>query len=264
MGDGPEHLLKNGLAEALSADGLKIRLEVVHPGSEPPVEVATAFELDGLVSAQVREAVAGGEFPLALSGNCNTSVGTIAGANPEGLGIVWFDGHADFNTPETTTTGFSDNMGLSIAVGHCWNAMAGGVPGFVPVAEENVVLAGAREIEPAERTRLFASEVTVVGADSIRREGLRVFEEALDELRARVERVYLHLDLDVLDPEEVGRANEFAPKGGLGAGELEAAVEMVRQQFSVAAVGIASYDPAFDGDGRVLRTAISCAETLTS
>ena len=265
MGGGPEHLLENGLAEALREEGREARREVLHPESTPPVEVATAFELDSLVSESVCRAVAGGEFPLVLSGNCNTSVGTLAGANSEeGLGIVWFDGHADFNTPETTTTGFSDGMGLAIAVGHCWKTMAAGVPGFRPVEEENVVLVGAREIEPAEEKRLAASAIAVVGTDVIRREGLRVFEETLDGLRARVERVYVHLDLDVLDPEAVGQANEFAPEDGLGARELEAAIEMVRQRFNIAAAGIASYDPAFDGDGQVLQTALKCAAVLTS
>ena len=263
MGGGPEHLLEHGLAEILGTEGREARTEVLHPENTPTVEVATAFELDGLVSESVRRAIGGGEFPLVLSGNCNTSTGTLAGANPEGLGIVWFDGHADYNTPETTTTGFSDGMGLAIAVGHCWNAMADGVPRFVPVAEENVVLAGAREIEPGEKKRLSASEVTVVGADSIRREGLGVFAEALDELRGRVERVYVHLDLDVLDPEAVGRANEFAPEDGLGAVELEAALDMIRERFAIAAAGIASYDPAFDGDARVLQAALACAKTLT-
>ena len=93
---------------------------------------------------------------------------------------------------------------------------------------------------------------------------MRVFEEALNELRARVERVYVHLDLDVLDPEAVGRANEFAPEDGLKAGELEAAFGMVRDRFAIAAAGIASYDPAFDGGGRVLQAALACAKTLTS
>ena len=264
MGGGPEHLLKNGLVEALGAGGREARPEVLHPENTPLVEVATAFELDSLVSSRVRKAINGGEFPLVLSGNCNTSTGTLAGANPERLGVVWFDGHADFNTPETTTTGFSDGMGLAIAVGHCWNAMAAGVPGFCPVAEENVMLAGAREIEPGEKKQLSASKVTVVGADSIRREGLRVFEEALDGLRARVGRVYVHLDLDVLDPHALGRANEFAPEDGLKAEELEAAIEMVRQRFNIAAAGIASYDPAFDVNGQVLQTALACALKLSS
>jgi arginase len=178
--------------------------------------------------------------------------------------VVWFDGHADFNTPETTTTGFTDNMGLAIAVGRCWKNMAAAVPGFSPVAEENVVLAGARAITPPEETRLAASGVAVVGADPIESEGLGLLEEALDGLRGRGGRVYVHLDLDVLDPAGVGKANQFAPEGGLSAEELLTALGMVRGRFRVAAAGVASYDPDFDADGRVLDAALACVGLLSS
>ena len=264
MGGGPEHLLDNGLREALETRGRRVRSELVHAEGDLPAEVTTAFEFDRLVSRKVRAAVSEGEFPLVLSGNCNTSVGTLAGVGPEGLGVVWFDAHADFNTPETTTTGFSDGMGVAVAVGHCWKAMAAGVPGFAPVLEENVLLVGTRDVDPAERERLDASEVGLVAADRIEREGLRALAVALDALRSRVGRVYVHLDLDVLDAGKVGKANEFASEGGLSAEELEAALGMVRERFAVAACGIASYDPAFDADGRILRTAYESARTLTS
>src|SRR5215208_5665127 len=168
----------------------------------PPAEVPTAFELDRLVAEQVREAVAEGAFPLVLSGNCNTAVGTIAGLDAADLGVVWFDAHADFNTPETTTTGFTDGMGLAVAVGHCWKETARGVPGFTPVFERDVVLAGVRAMEPAEEERLAASDVSVVGADRIGLEGPGALEEALDRLEDRIGKVYVHLDLDVLDPEK--------------------------------------------------------------
>ena len=80
--------------------------------------------------------------------------------------------------------------------------------------------------------------------------------------RRGVDRVYVHLDLDVLDAGTVGRANGFAPEGGLDAEELLTALGMVRDHFDVAAAGIASYDPSFDADGRVLRTALACAPML--
>ncbi len=88
MGAGPEHLLENGLGEVLGAGERGVHAEIVHPEGDLPVEVATAFELDGLVSWKVRSAVSGDEFPLVLSGNCNTSVGTLAGVGPEEIGIV--------------------------------------------------------------------------------------------------------------------------------------------------------------------------------
>jgi arginase len=266
MGAGPDHLIDNGLPEVLRYPD-RSSLSWMHVLSEaaPPGEVAVAFELDRLVSERVRGAVSEGEFPLVLSGNCNASVGTLAGAGPEGLGIVWFDGHADFNTPETTTSGFLDGMGLAIAVGHCWKAMAEGVPGFRPVAAENVVLVGARDVERSEEERLDASGVAFVGAERLGREGsLGALGAALDDLGTGVGRVYVHLDLDVLDPGKVGPANGLAPAGGLDTEELRSALVMVRERFGVAAAGIASYDPAFDAEGRVLDSAFSCARILTT
>lgn len=265
MGAGPDHLMEGGLPEMLrSAERSSLSLAHVLPEVDPPAEVATAFELDRMVSEQVRGAVAQGEFPLVLSGNCNTAVGTIAGLGAADLGVVWFDAHADFNTPETTTTGFTDGMGLAIAVGHCWKEMARGVPGFAPVAEQDVVLAGVRAVEPSEEERLAISDLSVVGADRIGLEGPSALEVALDGLGSRVGRVYVHLDLDVLDPEKAGKANEFAPEGGLSAEDLKTALGMVRERFAVAAAGIASYDPGFDADGCVLAVALACARILTA
>jgi arginase len=249
MGAGPEHLLDNGLGEALRSEGRVLSVTTVRHEREPAAEVATAFELHGLVSGQVRRALADGEVPLVLSGNCNTSVGTLSGAGPEDLGVVWFDAHGEFNTSETTTTGLIDRMGLAIAVRHCWKAMTKGMPGFSAVPEENVVMAGVREIDPAEQGRLDASGITVVGADVIEKQGLRrALATALDDLKTRVGRVHVHVDLDVLDAGKVGKANEFAVKGGPDAEELQAALGMVRERFEVAAVGIASFDPAFDAN----------------
>jgi hypothetical protein len=85
-GGGPDHLLENGLPEALECAGRRVLSVTLHTENHPPAEVATAFELDRLVAGEVRTAVEAGEFPLVLSGNCNTSVGTLSGAGTEGLG----------------------------------------------------------------------------------------------------------------------------------------------------------------------------------
>jgi arginase len=265
MGAGPEHLLHNGFGEAVRPEGRRSSVTNVRHVIEPTAEVATAFELHALVSGQVRHTIAEGGFPLVLSGNCNTAaIGAIAGAGPEGLGIVWFDAHGEFNTPETTTTGFIDGMGLAIAVGRCWKAMAKGVPGFAPVPEANMVMAWVRQLDGAELERLDASEVAVVGAHLIEKQGFRALGTVLDDLSTRVGRVYVHVDLDVLDAEKVGKANEFAAEGGPNAEELQSALGMVRERFEVAAAGMASYDPALDADGRVLRAAIASASALTN
>jgi arginase len=265
MGRGPEYLLENGLRDALRQEQNAVNPVVVESQSTLPAEVATAFELDRLVSEEVRAAMEAGEFPLVLSGNCNTAVGTLGGIGPYGSGIVWFDAHADFNTPETTTTGFTDGMGIAITVGHCWSAMAASIPDFHPLAETNVMLVGTRDASRAEQKRLDDSEVVVVEADLVKRKGLpEALAAALHTLRSRVERVYIHLDVDVLDAEQVGPANEFAVRGGLTQEELVEAISMIRERFTVAAAGIASYDPAFDGTGAVLRAGLACVRALVA
>ena len=173
---------------------------------------------------------------------------------------MWFDAHAAFETPDTTTTGFADGMGLAITVGHCWSAITANVSGFRPVRERNVVLAGTREISisSTERVRLEDSEITAVRADLIRRKGwAEALGVALDKLRTSGGEDLRHLDLDVLDPAEVGTANEFAGPGGLVWEELEAAIRMIRERFGVTVAGIASYDPAFDEEGAVPRAALA-------
>jgi arginase len=156
MGAGPEHLLSNGMEGVLAATGREIRSEVLQATIPFHAEIATAFELFGMLAKRVHEATASGRFPLVLSGNCNSTVGVIAGlagASPkEEVGLIWFDGHADFNIPETTTSGFLDGMGLAMAVGHCWAQMVRAVPGFRPVSEENVVLIGSRGATRSRRS----------------------------------------------------------------------------------------------------------------
>jgi arginase len=87
------------------------------------------------------------------------------------------------------------------------------------------------------------------------------FLHALDELRQRASRTYLHIDLDVLDT-SVGGANGFAAAGGLSAQQLEWAVEMVFRRSAVAAAALTAYDPGLDEDGRMARAASRVIATV--
>lgn len=202
-------------------------------------EVGACFDLNRQVAAAVGGARERGALPVVLTGNCHTQQAVAAGLAPEGLGLVWLDCHADFHTPETTPTGFFDGCALAMTVGHCWAALCATVPGFAPVAEDRVVLGGGRDAEESELERLAASGI------------VRVEEARIAELEPRAGRTSLHLDLDVLDPGTVGRANRYATPGGLSAGALAAAVAAVRERTRIEAVTISAYDPAHDPQGGV-------------
>ena len=269
MGAGPQHFLSNGMENTLAATGHAVSSEILEAPSSFLTEITTTFELLGVVAQRVRGAAGSGDLPLVLSGNCIATLGVVAGlANPsqeEELGIVWFDGHADFNTPETTTSASLDGMGLATAVGHCWAQMARTIPGFRPIREDNVVLVGGRGADSPEKERLRDSGVSVVEERRIREvSSAEALGAALDTMRARVERAHVHLDLDVLDPEAVGPANEFAPEEGLRTEEVEGSIRVIRERLEVASATVASYDPYFDRKGRVLEAGVAFARTLAS
>jgi arginase len=213
------------------------------------------MELNRLLAEQVRSAISNKMFPVVLAGNCNSCLGTLAGIDQSQLGILWFDAHGDFNTPETTISGFFDGMGLAMATGHCWRGLLETIPGFRPVPEANVIHIGARDLDPEEEKLLNRSEVKVIRpgkeADSFRKN----VEAGLDQLMDKVSRVYLHVDLDVLDTGEA-LPNHLAVPGGLSVETVEEIIEMTRKRFEVCAGAITSFDPSYDKDDEVLNAGI--------
>ena len=206
MGRGPLHLVERGAAlDRLRRVGLDdVRLVPVETEAAFPTEIGTAFELHRRVSEGVARATRDSALPLVLSGNCNSAVGTVSGlqaADPDALvGVVWFDGHGDCNTPDTFTGDFLDAMGLSTLTGRCWQALCATVPGFVPVPDENVILVGAHGADRGALGVLAASGMAHVQAADVSAQGAATaLGPALDAMARRgVERVYVHLDVDGL------------------------------------------------------------------
>ncbi|NNG17872.1 MAG: arginase family protein [Gemmatimonadales bacterium] len=258
MGAGPEHLLEAGLETRLRTAGHAVAVERIEPpASDIPAEIATAFELARTLSDSVRRAVEQGRLPVVLAGNCMTALGTLAGIRDAEPGIIWFDAHGDFNTPETTVGGFLDGMALTAATGRCWVQLASSIPGFQPINDRNVLMLGARDLDPLEVVALNSAEVAWLSPELLRQS----LDAELDALRARVRTVYVHLDLDVLDP-SVGKVNSYAAPDGLTLEELRATLGRIVQRFRVGAVALTAYDPAYDGDGRVARAAFDALETV--
>jgi arginase len=260
MGAGPTQLLSLGLVDRLRECVRGVELRELQPSDGTWVaEIGTAFDLDRQLARAVAESRAAGAAPLVLAGNCITSVGTIGGLGPGTTGVLWFDAHGDFNTPETTVGGFLDGMALATVVGRCWTSLTASVPGFAPVAEENVVLVGARNFDPGEADLLAASGITRVRAE----EAAGRLEGELEALGRRVDQLYVHVDLDVLDASE-GRANAYSGGRGLSRIELLGAIESASRHCRVAAGAITAYDPRYDAEGRIALTAIDVALALTS
>lgn len=252
MGAGPEALLQAGLVEALRSAGhnVSVRLAELDP-DQWQAEIQSGFELMRMLAVAVREARDAGRFPIVLAGNCNTAVGTLAGLGADSIGVAWFDAHADFNTPETTSSGFLDGTAVAIISGRCWTQLAATVPGFSPIADERICLIGTRDIDSLESALLDDSSVSVVTPRQLR-DGL---SRRLQFLSEHVERIYVHLDLDVLDA-AVAAANTFAVGGGLTLDDARYALTRIAENLEIGAITLSAFDPSADTDGSAARAAI--------
>jgi arginase family enzyme len=127
-----------------------------------------------------------GAFPVLVASDCTVAIGTLSALarREPAARVVWLDAHGDFNTPATTASGYLGGMCLAAACG-AWDA------GFGPAVDpRRVVLSDGRDLDAAER-------------EEMERAGLRAVPAAAVARSVRGERVFLHIDLDVLDPSEM-------------------------------------------------------------
>ncbi|CAM3587514.1 arginase family protein [Kibdelosporangium persicum] len=250
-GRGPARLVQAASAQLAAVQTVTV------PAVDPSLpEAARVFELARRLKEHVRAALAEGVFPLVVAGDCNSSLGTSAGCGTDDLGVVWFDAHPDFDTPERSHSGSLDAMGLAVLTGDGWSSLRDRVLGLRPVSPGNVLQISVRDYEPGQREDLLRSPIHVLEGNTFSDARLRA---ELDGLRGRVNRVYLHIDLDCLDPSE-GVANQYSAEGGLSLVRLLGIVGDIFERFDVVAAAVTAYHPESDIDGRM---AITGSRVLT-
>lgn len=175
---------------------------------------------------QVEDALTAGTFPLLLSSDCSiclTTLPALVRCRPDAI-VLWLDAHGDFNTPETTPSGFLGGMCLSAACG-VWDAGFGG-PRLDP---SKVVMCGVRDLDGGERVLLDTNGVVRVSRPSTLAQHLRGME------------VFVHLDLDVLDPSVMPA--HFPAEGGLSDGGLRLLLGEVAEMCTIVGAEVTSASP---------------------
>ena len=202
---------------------------------------------------RLRAAVAeSGPFPLALLGECTLAPAVVAAmrdANPD-LVLVWIDAHGDLNTPETTPSGFLGGMPFAILLGWCHDPLRRAAGLEPPLPEERAALVGARDLDPGERAAIEASGLVTA----------RDVGAALAGLPADVP-IHVHLDGDVLDPDEAPGVDFPAP-GGWTAGRLRDELAVLADTGRVAGISVCCGNPRRDPDGHSARAYAQALEPL--
>jgi arginase len=258
---GPQHLVEAGAAELFADRGVAVTVE--RAGRETPFRdtASSSAEVNRQVAELVSGAVASGRLPIVLAGSCNACLGVLAGFDHARSGAVWLDAHADFNTPDSTSSGFFAGMSAAVITGHCYRHYWEQIGDNTPLAEDAIAMFGVRNLSPpAERERLQNSAIRVVHW----RDGQpdRDILTTLGELARRVREVYLHIDFDAFAPELApGIADEPTP-GGLTLEQAETIIRATGERFRIQAATLATYTPDRDREERTLHLALSLIELL--
>jgi arginase len=202
----------------------------------------------------VRQNEADGYFTVGLLATCPSMPGLVAGLQRSGpgrdplrVGMLWLDAHPDINTPETTRSGSLGGMPVAVATGRALQRMrldAGLEPAL---SDQHVVMGGVRLTDPLEQDILDNSRIEQVTVEDLRRATPAVFAQ-LDRLNRISDKLYIHIDLDVLDPAEVPGHGNKVP-GGPSSKELASLFEQIFARYPKAsAIGFATI-PSEDPGG---------------
>ncbi len=219
----------------------RLGVEAVTVGApEPPLNLGWREELDAALPAlqelrvRYQRVLSQGQAPVTAITRCAVALATlpvIAEHHPNAV-VLWFDAHADINTPENTVSGYLGGLAFSGPMG-LWHTGLGG-----NLAPANSILVGARDIDGPEQALIDTGVVRLVpfGPD---------LPDRLREVVAG-RPVYFHLDCDVLDPGIV--PTDYAVEHGLTLDDLHGAAEALAES-AVVGVEIGEYQAAFDPDG---------------
>jgi len=253
---GPLRYLEADADGLLSEAGYEPTVEIVERSGPFEDELSATADANARIAERVGEAVGRGAFPLVLGRNCDSALGALAGLGTAGVGVIWFDAHGDFNTPETSTSGYLAGMPVAIATGRCHEVLWREAGNDAPIRDSRVLMVGVRDLDPEEGLRLGESAISVVAADAVNSLGLEGSLRApLDALRSQTHEVYLHLDVDVIDPRYAPGVG-FPVEGGLSVEAVEEAVRAVSERFRVVAASLTAYEPDADDGDKTLRAGL--------
>jgi arginase len=256
MGKAPQRFLQAGADKLLAEQGFVVSVERVQRAQPYRDEHSAIADVQRQLAKVVQQTMEEGKVPVVLGGTCNVSLGTLGGFDHAQTGIIWFDAHGDFNTPESTISGYFAGMPLAIVTGHCHQDLWAQVGNSTPVKESHTLLAGVRDLDPPERELLEHSEVAVLTTQGMQHGGLASqFVAQLERLAARTREIYLHVDLDVLDP-QVAPGVDFRAPDGLSEAELAQALHSVAERFQVKAIALTAYNPDRDVEDRTLHVGL--------
>jgi len=253
---GPATMAEGGIQKILEALGATVRVQEAQLTPEEALEYGGWKKL-GMSLGHFADIVAGNEregyFTVGLLATCPSMPGLVAGLQHSGptrepikVGMLWLDAHPDFNTPETTRSGSLGGMPVAVATGRALQVMRLDAKLDPPLPDRHIVMGGVRLTDPLEQHLLDNSMIEQLSVDDLRRQTPAVWAQ-LDRLDRLTDKIYVHIDMDVLDPREVMGHGNKVPNGP-SSEQLAALFEAIFAKYPKAsAIGFATIPPTDEG-----------------
>lgn len=217
------------------------------------------------LTVRVAGAVASEAFPCVIGGDCSTLLGIVAGAGEtaDGVGLLVLDGHEDTMPLDVSEDGEAANTEIGLLLGVTGKTLRGPLAALVPtVAPGGLAILGPRD--DAWRRRFNVASAAGLGAyvrdatEVASRPG-QVAREAAEFVTRSNQRWWMHVDLDVLDPEHFpaqGVPGVPDEPGGLSPDQLSEVMASAARHPGLIGLSLVIYDPVQDADGACARTII--------
>ncbi|MEX1024100.1 MAG: arginase [Planctomycetota bacterium] len=219
------------------------------------------------VRDRVGEILAAGEFPFVVGGDHSIAAGTVAGVarhyheRGHKIGLIWFDAHADMNSPEISPSGNVHGMPLAAILGYGPRELGDLGPTTPMVDAKNVVLIGIRDVDENERRRVREAgvhaytmrELDILGMD-------RVMREALKHATDGTVGFHISFDLDGMDPSEAPGTGTPVP-GGMTLREAHLFMEHAAESGQLLSLEMTEINPILDEKNRTAALAVDMAQS---
>lgn len=248
------------------------------------IRIEHVYEQCQRVASAVNENYKAGFFPIVLSGDHSSALGTISGlkaAHPEKkLGVVWIDAHADLHSPYTSPSGNIHGMPLAAALGFdnitCqintpgdltiahWNNMKNLSVQGPKIQAKNLVYFGLRDFEEAEKQLMEAQHIKFYKVEELRYRGLAVcVNEAIEQLKD-CDIVYISFDVDSMDCDSVSYGTGTPVPVGFFPNEIMSIFDQFLATKKVVCIEFAEVNPLLDNKGnKMAETAFQVLEHIT-
>jgi len=258
----PQSLRQAGLIEKLHSLGLEVRdfgdLDEVpfspdrqHPQAQNLQLVVAVVKR---VAKQVEGAVRDNAIPVVLGGDCTITLGVLAGliSHAPNLGLMYFDGDLDLNTPDTTPSGIFDGMVIAHMTGKGVDTLARLGPRYPLMSEEDIALFGynteAGAIDAVEVEVLQQCQMIKYPVSQIRGKAKESAREAVSQLENKAGSILVHFDVDVIDFDDFPAA-DVPHSQGLRFDEAMVALRVFVASRKLAGLVITEFNADRDADG---------------